>query len=328
MVSYGLAFCGFEVCPARCVACLPPECCVAGTRYRTNHEHSSPKTPTKVRRAAAPEGATHYHLCAEESRELALRLSAIEQRATARVSCFRYIGGAGMLRKVIAFAVATALFGLSAAAKPVLPRDGDYLSTAYIAALERMKSHKKAADMGAPQAITVSRDKLKLNLQLHVNWHEGDSAVFDLDKSTAQTVGSECFKKTFLPIDATHFNYQENKTASSYQFVGNALSYITEKLLVGNYVDDRGRTYIFGRDGKAQFPGRTFRYELYPDIVFDDDEFTDLDATKPEQLKNYGFAWRAGRLFIYNANCSDEHYAAGCLVDKKHPLAMLRRTGR
>ena len=63
-------------------------------------------------------------------------------------------------------------------AKPiVLPMNGSYLSTTYLAVLEKTRSHKKASDTASPQGFTVSRDKRGLVMDLVVIWHEGTSAI-------------------------------------------------------------------------------------------------------------------------------------------------------
>ena len=203
----------------------------------------------------------------------------------------------------------------------VLPRDGDYLSTAYIAALEKTKSHREAWATGSPQSIGVSRDKRGLVLLLNWNWHEGDDAVFDPKKPTAM-IGTG---RTFIPGDTTHFRFQDGKGLLSYQYVGSESNYITERLLIGTYQDAHGRLYVFGPDGKAHWPGRTFSYELYTDMVFEDcDEIWDHDASKPNDPKIFGFAWRGNKLYLYNADCTDEK-SPGCAVDRKHPIAVLHK---
>jgi hypothetical protein len=221
-----------------------------------------------------------------------------------------------------------ALLSVSATAKnsaPIFPKDGDYLSTAYIAVLDKTKSHRKASDTPAPQEIDVSRDNQGLELFIGYNWHEANKVAFD-QNNPARPVGAERDDRAALfPIDATQFKYREDKAVLTYQYVGNVLRFITEKILAGRYVDARGRRYVFGLDGKAQIPDRTFRYELYLDMIFEPtNEFTDLDASKPNHFKNYGFEWRGGALYIYKANCESDK-EPGCIIDKKSPLAVLHK---
>jgi hypothetical protein len=207
----------------------------------------------------------------------------------------------------------------------VLPRDGDYLSTAYLAALEKKKSHEKAWMTGAPQSIAVSRENKQIVLGLNINWHEGDGTKFDQERLGIQF--DDVRLTALVPIDATHFRFTDDDTTLTYRYVGNAETYITEKLLVGVYTDAQGHRYAFGADGKAHFPGRTFRYEIYTDMVFEDcDEIEDVDATKPNDLKLFGFAWHGDALYLYNADCSNQQ-SPSCIIDRKHPIAVLHRLG-
>ena len=98
------------------------------------------------------------------------------------------------------------------------------------------------------------------------------------------------------------------------------------KLLAGTYADARGQKYAFTADGEARFPGRTFRYEIYTDMVFEDcDEIWDHDASKPNILKIFGFAWHGNALYLFNAICDQQ--SPGCTVDRKHPIAVLHKVG-
>ena len=221
--------------------------------------------------------------------------------------------------------------GALAQAADVAPRDGDYLSETYLAVLEKTKSHyrawKAASDKDGPQAILVRHEKRGLVLSLDYNWHEGDEAVYD-GASLVQQIDRTAFHvEIFHPIDATHFAFkgQYGKTLT-YRYVGDEQGYLMSKMLAGTYGDAQGHRYTFGTDGVALFPDRTFHYEIYTDMVFEDcDQYVDRDASKPNDWKTFGFEHKAGRLYLYNLICDDQH--AGCLADRKHPIAVLKRIG-
>ncbi len=233
-------------------------------------------------------------------------------------------GGATVLKRAERFFVIATLFtmGANAGAAAVLPRDGDYLSTAYLAALEKTRSHLKAWDTGAPQAITVSRDKRGLVLSLTINWHEGNSTVFDLNNPAVVIQQDDGGHQALIPIDANHFRFRDDEGTKAYQYIGNEQRYLIGKLLAGTYRDAHGKTYMFGTDGKAQFPDRTFRYEVYTDMVFERiDQFVDRDASKPNAWKTYGFEWKGQTLYLYNLDCPDT--SPSCTPEKAKPLAVL-----
>jgi hypothetical protein len=230
--------------------------------------------------------------------------------------------------KPISLALAVALVFVAAKAGDTVLRDGDYLSELYLTVLEKTKSHHKAYQAwrgSAPQAIRVSRDGRGLVLFLGYNWHEGDQAVFNAQNPSIQVDVAEFHKKTLIPRDTVRFRFKDGDgPVLDYLYIGNEQTFLMEKLLVGTYADSRGQTYAFDRDGKARFPDRTFHYEIYTDMVFEDgDEFVDRDASKPDAWKIYGFARRADQLFLYNAVCDDTR--AGCTTDRKHPIAVLRK---
>ena len=220
-----------------------------------------------------------------------------------------------------------ALLGAGASAKDAtLPRDGDYLSTAYLAALDKTRSHNKAGEVPAPQMVTVSRENGDVTLGAISNWHEG-GGVFSIHMSTRANNEATNTDQTFTPIDTTHFRYNEGGGAGlqTFEYVGKVERYIAAKLLVGIYADAHGQRYVFGADGKAQFPRKTFRYEIYTDVVFENcDLVSDIGVSKPGAWKAYGFAWKGNTLFLYNADCNVEDQP-GCVVDRAHPIAELHK---
>ena len=219
-----------------------------------------------------------------------------------------------------------ALLGVSASAKDaVLPRDGAYFNTVFLAKLTKTKSLHKSWSGNDPQAILVSRDKGALQLDLVINWHEGDRASFDLANPAKQIRVAGESDKTFTPQDVTHFAFQDSGGKHAYLFVGNDQQFLIDTLIAGTYADARGRRYVFSRDGKAQFPDRSFRYEIYSDMVFENcDLITDKDETERHRLRNYGFAWKGDALYIYDANCWVDD-RPGCVVDRAHPIAVLHK---
>jgi hypothetical protein len=239
---------------------------------------------------------------------------------------FSLMAGGGGRRAIFGGLVGlAAVLSAVAADAHVLPRDGDYLSTAYIAALEKANSHHKAWNTteGSP-VVTVSHNKAGLISLLIGTWHEGIWAKFDPKKPSENLDRESGITAQFVWIDREHFAFGTGEDQQRYRYVGKAENFIARRLLVGVYSDWRGRKYVFGADGKARFPDRTFRYEPYLDMTFEDgDEFTDLDASKPNHLKVYGFAWKGEELYLYKAGPPQEGPSWG--IDRKHPIAILRR---
>lgn len=242
----------------------------------------------------------------------------------------RALGCGGMTMKWLILSTAMIAAGALAQAADVAPRNGDYLSETYLAALEKTKSHYRAwkatQDKDGPQAIVVTHDKRGLVLSLIYNWHEGDEAVYDGAAPSRQIDRNNDHVKTLMPIDATYFKFKDQYGIPlAYRYIGDEQTYLMSKTLAGTYSNAQGRRYTFTSDGKAQFPDRTFHYEIYTDMVFEDcDQYVDRDASKPNNWKTFGFEHKGGRMYLYNLDCENQ---AGCTADRKHPIAVLKRIG-
>ena len=75
---------------------------------------------------------------------------------------------------------------------------------------------------------------------------------------------------------------------SVYVFVGDLDRYVAQEALAGRYVDDKGRSYVFGTDGWATFPERRFEYVVASDHV-------------PNEY-DYFYEKPGGRVFVFERN--------------------------
>jgi hypothetical protein len=217
------------------------------------------------------------------------------------------------------------LVATAASAQPVLPQDGTYLSTAYLAALETTKSHLAAASKTAsPQEVIVSRDAAGgVELNSVVGWFETATAVYSPNTPTVFEDPESGAKKPFIWIDATHFRIGRGEGQLTYRYVGDEQHILIGKLLAGTYTDARGRKYVFGADGKAQFPDRAFRFEILTNVLDEEwDQIVEHTGEKEGDRNFLAFAWRGTALFLYPCRDGD---SAGCTADRKHPIAALHR---
>jgi hypothetical protein len=88
-------------------------------------------------------------------------------------------------------------------------------------------------------------------------------------------------------------------------------------VLAGRYVDDRGRNYLFGKDGWAIFPDRKFKYEVGIDHVLSGYDYFMDETARP--IRTFEFKKVEGRLQIFEirGEFPDE------VVDKR-PFVVLR----
>jgi hypothetical protein len=228
---------------------------------------------------------------------------------------------------VVAIAVATA-----AGAEPVLPKAGTYLSSAYIATLQKKKSHFAAVGASAdPQAVFVEYDTQgNVALNAVVGFYQQVTAVYDPKQPTFFEDPEGGAKKPFAWIDATHFKIGRGKAQLTYTYVGDGQelggeqSFLIATMLAGTYRDARGQTYVFGADGKAQFPDGAFRVEILTNTLDEswDQIITHAGENEPGR-DDIAFAWRGKALFLYN--CDPAADTAGCTPDRKHPIAVLHK---
>jgi hypothetical protein len=175
---------------------------------------------------------------------------------------------------------------------------GDYLCGDYLAALRKTRSPKQSEADDGRQLITVGKDATGISLMLIYNFHEGgDTLAMGQDGSLqAKLYGDQ--RITGNVIDAHHFKLiGAAKPPQIYTFVGDAERYAAEVALVGRYADDRGRTYIFGKDGWATFPDQKFRFIVGIDHVLTAYDYFWVPPAPTK--KEYAFRWVAGRLQIF-----------------------------
>ena len=226
---------------------------------------------------------------------------------------------------VVAIA-ATAVAG----AEPVLPKGGTYLSSTYIAALQKKKLHFKAVYASAdPQAVYVARDtEGNFVLDAAVGFAYQAAATYDPKEPTFFEDPYASGKKPYIWVDATHFKIGRGKSQATYIYVGDGQEdggeqkFLIATTLAGTYRDARGRQYVFGTDGKAQFPDRTFTVEILTNVL---DESWDqiIEHTGENEGDRFAFAWRGKTLTLYN--CDPDADSIGCTPDRKHPIAVLHK---
>jgi len=194
---------------------------------------------------------------------------------------------------------------------------GDYLRGDYLEKLRRTRSPKRSEVDDAPQLIIVQRGTTGITLSLIYYFHEGeDTLAMGQDGSLqAELYGGQ--KITGNVIDAHHFRLIDaTKPPQIYTFVGDAERYAASVALVGRYADDRGRTYIFGRDGWATFPDQKFRFIIGIDHVLTPYDYFWVPPAPTK--KEYAFKWVAGKLqiFVIHGKFPDD-------VLEKQPFAVL-----
>jgi hypothetical protein len=89
--------------------------------------------------------------------------------------------------------------------------------------------------------------------------------------------------------------------------------YANELLLVGQYVDQKGKLYAFSKEGIASWPNRSFSYELPLDFSEAGcDYFETYDPKEPGHYKRYGFKWQGDRLDLFTIVYDRDYFPIAC----------------
>jgi len=99
--------------------------------------------------------------------------------------------------------------------------------------------------------------------------------------------------------------------------------YANELLLVGQYIDQKGKQYTFSKEGVASWPDRSFSYKLPLDSSEAGcDYFQTNDPKEPGNYKRYGFKWKGNRLDLFTIVYSRDDIPIAC---EDHPFVSLVR---
>ena len=158
---------------------------------------------------------------------------------------------------------------------------GEYIRDDYLDTLQKTNSPLASLRPGEPQLVVVKKSDAGLFLSTILNFHDG-GAEFQLrrtDPLRVQTkAGFDMSNLRFENIDAHHFRLGFDKFAVlGYTYVGDSGRY-ARRVLIGDYSDERGKHYIFGSDGVADFDGKKFKYSVGLDQVLNRFDYFQDDA--------------------------------------------------
>jgi hypothetical protein len=219
--------------------------------------------------------------------------------------------------------------GLEPESAASLLATGDYLRGDYITALRKTRSPIQSEVREAPQLIQVRKSKTGLSLQVIFNFHEGGPTfAVGSDRSVVVQSSAEMdvSNAKLSIVDEHHFKFgYATNPEDTYIFVRDASAYVAGEVLVGTYTDDKGQSYVFGKDGWAIFPHRKFRYAVGVDHVLNHYDYYE-DETSPVKTV-YAFKRLDGQLQIFGTQGE-----IGQVVDERPTVVLheanLRRTLR
>ena len=247
------------------------------------------------------------------------------------------------MKKTIASFLIASVFGMQfafAAPRPLTVEqiDGHWVRKKYLDSLRSTRSPFTEA----PESVSISA---KNNRLYWTNYHEGSwrriLRIEPSDNAYVLVVGqwevespapNETLRVPFKPardqagkIVSIAFLDDSLARSKGESFIRLPLpleEYANELLLVGRYVDRKGKQYSFSKEGIASWPDRSFSYALSLDSSEAGcDYFQTDDPKEPGHRKRYGFKWNGDRLDLF-AIVYDQDIPIAC---EDRPFASLVR---
>lgn len=214
----------------------------------------------------------------------------------------------------------------AASAGATLPRPGDYLDTAYLAALDATHSPLAAASADSrahvPQQITVQARGTGRQFAALFDWHSG-ALLFVLTRNgwiRRDIAWGNDPGFALRVISPSSFCITGARGgAHCYERVRDVAARVARATLAGTYADRQGAAYRFGTDGTAHFPGYDFTYAV---VLEQSADRYDLFAINGE--RHMAFTRGPGGLTLYAVRPGRP--GSYGTPDFAHPLAVLHNT--
>lgn len=203
--------------------------------------------------------------------------------------------------------------------------EGIWIKARYLEALEKSRMPHQTAKKVPPVVIGIQRQGRSYPIVMTDFDKASVQAVLDVEPGQEPGLYRLVIGPDDRPISSTEVKYlwfrgtrndegrferlqmaelvfSKGKWAD-YIFSGEELApRVNRAVLAGKYKDDKGANWEFSGDGEAYWPDRTFAYEISlndPAAACEYIEAEDLKSADGKQ--RYGYAWRAGKLLLYNA---------------------------
>jgi hypothetical protein len=203
--------------------------------------------------------------------------------------------------------------------------EGIWIAKDYLDVLVRTRMPHQAARKVAPVVIGIQREGRAYPIVV-TNFEKASvQAVLDVEPGEKPGLYRLVLGPDDRPVSSTEVQYiwfRGNRNAegkfdrlqmaepvfmkgkwAEYVLAGKELtSRMNRTVIAGKYTDQKGRGWEFSEDGEAYSPDRTFPYELSLNDSRATCEYFEAEDAKASGGKvRYGYAWRAGKLLLYDA---------------------------
>ena len=187
-------------------------------------------------------------------------------------------------------------------------KPGSYVKSTYIQALKRTKSPRKSLGPGGVLEFVVTVTNGKTELLPISDFHDSGIRYILHQKSVAVRSDNQYPEENFKIAHQSDGSFLVDTPGAfngRFEFVGSTDDLLRSQTVAGEYLDSRGRKWIFGPNGKASTPGRQFSYRIACDLIG-----TDFDYLfGPEIEGAFEFHGNALNLFKCAGKGPDRHEA-------------------
>lgn len=179
--------------------------------------------------------------------------------------------------------------------------EGEFLREDYVQKIVAGVSPLNAIVENEPQQITVVKDKDGYTFVPGYNFHEGGPAFiwkYSNGVYSNANLGSFDINTLEMNIDNSCHGFSLKFGAFQkykYLYTENASRYVSNIIISGKYRDKKGRSYVFGKDGIAIFPGIKFSYRVGIDFTEIKHEYYYIQ----DDNEIYVFNKKGNKIYIY-----------------------------
>jgi hypothetical protein len=213
---------------------------------------------------------------------------------------------------------------------------GDWLFKGYVGTLKKTKSPWEAIkpilqNQSRYTALRFTKESGGYEWLVIINFHEGltynidgirptgtntYALVYDKEQDSGRETENDRIVYPDGSSDALSWVFTLEGKEQRIQFIRvkpSMEAYVNRVVLVGNYTDISGRSFVFTDACEAKWPGKTFTYEIGLDHIFPECDYIYVPAERDgTKLRAYAFEWKNGKLLVYNVRYSND-------ADVMHP---------
>jgi hypothetical protein len=213
--------------------------------------------------------------------------------------------------------------------------EGIWIIDSYLKELSRTRSPHAAAKKVPPVVIAIKREgrgypivvtdfnKASLQVVIEVEPESkpgsyrlviatGDGPVSSSEVKYLPLQGEKAASGRFETLRIAEPAFMKGRWADYVRLPGELSASVNRIVIAGRYKDEKGRDWAFSEAGEAAWPDQSFVYELSLNDPGAGCEYLQTEDLRDGQdVKRFGYAWKAGKLLILPAKLSGKKVTCG-----------------